>query len=67
MESTIAMTKVNSFYEELKEKEMKGIGMKTETTKVQTFPYKGTLNKTDFPDFIKICKMSAKSLKGFAH
>ena len=65
MESTTAMTKVNSFYEEIKEKEMKGIGMKTETTKVQTFPYKGTLNKTDFPDFIKICKMSAKSLKGF--
>lgn len=35
------------------------------TKKVEEFPYKGTLNKTAFPEFIKICKLSAKSLKQY--
>ena len=35
------------------------------TKKVKEFPYKGTLNKTAFPEFIKICKLSAKSLKKY--
>ena len=68
MTNTTTVAKVDDFYataKQLEEKGVKGIGMKTETAKVQTFPYKGTLNKTDFPDFIKLCKMSAKSLKGY--
>ena len=35
------------------------------TKKVEEFPCKGTLNKTVFPEFIKICKLSAKSLKQY--
>lgn len=35
------------------------------TKKVEEFPYKGILNKTAFPEFIKICKLSAKSLKQY--
>ena len=31
----------------------------------KTFPYKGKKNKTDFPEFVNICKMSAKKLKQY--
>ena len=47
---------------------LEGIGMKgmeNSVSKVQTFPYKGILNKTAFPEFVNICKMSQKSLKRF--
>lgn len=33
--------------------------------KTYTYPYKGRKNETDFPEFIQICKLSAKKLKQY--
>lgn len=37
----------------------------TYTPKTPTYTYTGNLNKTDFPEFVDICKMSQKKLKQF--
>lgn len=40
-------------------------GSKYSTYKPEPYVYKGTKNKTDFPEFVNICKMSAKKLKEY--
>ena len=39
--------------------------VKTKQQKTLSFPYKGRKNKTDFPEFVNICKMSQKKLKQY--
>lgn len=72
-------TKTTNFYEEAKKIEEKTNRFNdlynydpiTDTyivkTKAKTYsyPYKGRKNQTDFPEFVNICKMSAKKLKQY--
>lgn len=72
-------TKTTNFYEEAKKIEGKTNKFndlydydpitKTYTAKIKaktySYPYKGRKNQTNFPEFINICKMSAKKLKQY--
>jgi len=58
------------FAKEVERKDKEKMGTATPTSKYTTytpkpFVYKGTKNKTAFPEFVKICKLSAKKLKQY--
>ena len=77
--TTALVTKTTNFYEEAKKIEEKTNKFndlydydpitKTYTVKSKaktySYPYKGRKNQTNFPEFINICKMSAKKLKQY--
>lgn len=77
--TTTLATKTTIFYEEAKKIEEKTKKFndfydydpitKTYTvkskTKTYSYPYKGRKNQTNFPEFVNICKMSAKKLKQY--
>ena len=77
--TTALATKTTNFYEEAKKIEEKTkkfndlydydplTNTYTAKTKAKTYlyPYKGRKNQTNFPEFVNICKMSAKKLKQY--
>lgn len=77
--ATTLATKATNFYEEAKKIEEKTNRFNnlydydpvtdtyTAKTKAKTYsyPYKGRKNQTNFPEFVNICKMSAKKLKQY--
>ena len=64
--TTAVAEKKDGFYDFAKEVEEKGGGKVNKyTPKTVSFPYKGRKNQTDFPEFVHICKLSAKKLKQY--
>ena len=65
---TTTVAKEDAFYnfaKEFEQEEKMKKANEVSPPKTISFPYKGRKNQTDFPEFVNICKMSAKKLKQY--